>query len=113
MHAKSTDDQQELEEAAPKIGSRLRAARMASGFTLEQLARATNLSKGFLSRLEHDATSPRLPTLVAICNALKLPVGSLFEEAEESLVRADEVLPLVPIAGGVVLQWLLTPSAEA
>jgi transcriptional regulator with XRE-family HTH domain len=97
----------------PQIGARLRAARTAGGITLEQLAQATNLSKGFLSRLEHDSTSPSLPTLIAICNALALPIGSLFEEAEENLIRADEALPLVPIAGGEVVEWLVTPSTES
>jgi len=95
-----------------QIGARLRAARTASGLTLEQLAQATDLSKGFLSRLENDATSLRLPTLLAICKALALPVGSLFEVAEQSVIRSDEGLPLVPVAGDEVVEWLLTPSAE-
>lgn len=96
-----------------QIGARLRAARTASGLTLEQLAQATNLSKGFLSRLENDATSLRLPTLIAICNALAVPVGSLFEVAEQSIIRSHEALPLVPVAGSEVVEWLLTPSAES
>ncbi|MFB8369630.1 helix-turn-helix domain-containing protein [Pseudarthrobacter sp. NPDC055928] len=96
-----------------KIGARLRAARKGSGLTLEQLAQATNLSRAFLSRVENDTALPRLPTLIAICKALALPVGSLFTAAEESLVRADDVLPLVPVAGGEVVEWLLTPSSEA
>lgn len=97
----------------PQIGARLKAARLAGGITLDQLAQATDLSKGFLSRLEHDAASPRLATLVALCNALALPIGSLFEPAEEKLVRARDGLPLVPIAGGDVVEWLLTPSTES
>ncbi|MGO4586821.1 helix-turn-helix domain-containing protein [Arthrobacter sp. 2RAF6] len=96
-----------------KIGARLRAVRKASGLTLEQLAQATKLSRGFLSRLENDSTSLRLTTLIAICRALALPIGSLFEAAEESLIRGDEALPLVPVAGGEVVEWLLTPSTES
>jgi len=42
-----------------RIGSKLRAARTANGFTLDQLAGATGLTKGFLSRIERDETSPR------------------------------------------------------
>lgn len=106
-------DSEPDEGGYPRIGARLRAVRIASGLTLEQLARTTNLSKGFLSRLEHDAVSPRLPTLIAICNALALPVGSLFEAAEQNLIAADEALPLVPVAGGEVVEWLLTPSTES
>ncbi|MFE4198442.1 helix-turn-helix domain-containing protein [Paenarthrobacter sp. NPDC056912] len=96
-----------------KIGARLRAARKGSGLTLEQLAQTTNLSRAFLSRVENDTALPRLPTLIAICEALALPVGSLFTAAEESLVRADDALPLVPVAGDEVVERLLTPSSEA
>lgn len=114
MHGNFTDEQAEPgAEESPQIGARLKAARVASGLTLDQLARATGLSKSFLSRLEHDGTSPRLPTLLTICKALALPVGSLFEAAEENIVRSDDVLPLVPVAGGDVVEWLLTPSTEA
>lgn len=114
MHGTWGDGQSErAEPQVPQIGARLRAARTAGGITLEQLAQATNLTKGFLSRLEHDSTSPRLPTLIAICNALALPIGSLFEEAEESLIRAEDALPLVPIEGGEVVEWLVTPSTES
>ena len=40
-----------------RIGSRLRAARQAHGYTLDQLASAAGLTKGFLSRVERDETS--------------------------------------------------------
>lgn len=114
MHGNLANEQGEPRtEEIPQIGARLKAARVASGLTLDQLAQATGLSKSFLSRLEHDGTSPRLPTLVTICKALALPVGSLFEAAEENIVRAEDVLPLVPVAGGDVVEWLLTPSTEA
>ena len=112
MHG-TIDENEPKESKGPQIGARLRAARTASGITLEQLAQATDLSKGFLSRLEHDSTSPSLVTLIAICNALALPVGSLFEVAEENLIRAEDSLPLVPIAGGEVVEWLVTPSTES
>lgn len=113
MHGTLNDEPESAEPKGPKIGARLRAARSASGLTLEQLAQATNLTKGFLSRLEHDSTSPSLATLIAICNALALPIGSLFEAAEENLIRAGEAFPLVPIAGGDVVEWLVTPSSES
>ena len=107
------DGHLELDAEDLKIGARLRAARKGSALTLEQLAQATNLSRAFLSRVENDTALPRLPTLIAICRALALPVGSLFAAAEESLVRAGEGLPIVPVAGGEVVEWLVTPSSES
>ena len=41
-----------------QIGARLRAARQARGLTLDQVAAATELTKGFISRLERDEVSP-------------------------------------------------------
>ena len=46
---------------AVRIGSRLRAARKAHGYTLDQLASASGLTKGFLSRVERDETSRASP----------------------------------------------------
>jgi len=45
-----------------RIGARLRAGRQAQGMTMEQLAEATGLTKGFISRVERDVTSPRNET---------------------------------------------------
>lgn len=44
--------------SAAAIGGRLRAARQARGLTLQQVADATSLNKGFISRLERDEVSP-------------------------------------------------------
>src|SRR5688572_24263982 len=43
---------------ATPIGARLRAARTGQGLSLGRLAETTGLSKGFLSRVERDETSP-------------------------------------------------------
>ena len=96
-----------------KIGARLRAVRTSSGFTLEQLASATGLTKGFISRIERDGTSPSVQTLVALCEAMSLPVGQLFEAAEVSLVRAEDASPIVSISGEAAEEVLLTPRNQA
>jgi Helix-turn-helix domain len=41
-----------------RLGARLRASRKAQGLTIQQVAAATNLTKGFVSRVERDETSP-------------------------------------------------------
>jgi transcriptional regulator with XRE-family HTH domain len=62
-----------------KFGSRLRARREALGMTLEEVAQATRLTKGYLSQIERDLTSPSLSALWRICAHLGITVGSLTD----------------------------------
>lgn len=95
-----------------RIGAKLRASRQAQGLTLEQLASASGLTKGFVSRIERDETMPSVPTLVQLCQALSLQVGALFEEPDIQLVRRDSA-PRINMGGSGVEEWLVTPRAES
>ena len=70
-----------------RIGPRLRETRMAQGLTIGNLADATGLTKGFISRVERDETSPSVATLVNLCQVLSLPVGALFEPPEHEVIE--------------------------
>jgi transcriptional regulator with XRE-family HTH domain len=75
------------------IGRRIRDAREASGLTLRTVSTATGLSTSMLSLVERGRTSPSIGTLVAICDALALPMASLFSGADDRgarLIRRDE-----------------------
>jgi transcriptional regulator with XRE-family HTH domain len=91
------------------VGARLRAARQAAGFTIDELAKMSGLSKGFISKIERDETSPSVRTLVGICHVLDLTVGSLFEQPETNLVRAGEQPIISRVVDGQMQEWLLTP----
>jgi transcriptional regulator with XRE-family HTH domain len=97
-------------ERAP-IGPRLRAARKARRMTIEALADATGLTKSFLSKLERDATSASVASLLRVCDALGLRPGTLFDTPATSLVRGDDA-PSVNYGGDGVRDALLTPSSE-
>jgi len=97
--------------STPQIGAKLRATRLAQGLTIEQLATATGLSKGFVSRLERDDTSPSVATLVAVCEALSLPVGSLFEAPTSALVTA-QAAPRINMGGSGTVDRLITPRGQ-
>ncbi|BDZ45620.1 transcription regulator [Naasia aerilata] len=100
-------------EAGPfPIGPKLRTTRIAQGLTIAQLAEATGLSKGFVSRLERDETSPSVATLRAVCQVLSLPIGSLFEPPDSQVVHLAEA-PLINFGGSLVEERLLTPRSEA
>ncbi len=60
------------------LGSRLREHRRALGYTLQEVADATNLSVGFISQLERDLTSPSLASLAAIAQFLQTHVSEFL-----------------------------------
>lgn len=94
------------------IGSRLRAARQAQQLTVDELANTTGLTKGFLSRVERDMTSPSLTTLVTLCEVLSISVGSLFEKSQVKIVRSGKG-PQINLGGINTEERLLTPRTEA
>jgi len=59
--------------------------------TIEQLAVATGLTKGFISQLERDRTAPSLSSIARICDALGVRLSHIFEaEPAPALVRKRE-----------------------
>jgi len=95
-----------------RLGARLRASRKAQGLTIQQVAAATNLTKGFVSRVERDETSPSVATLVTLCQLLSVPVGSLFEEADTQVIHLAEA-PHVNFGGHDLIERLLTPRGQS
>ncbi len=94
------------------IGDRLRAIRQARSLTIAQLAESTGLTKGFLSRVERDLTSPSVSTLVAICDVLDAPIGDLFAATDALLVRAADA-PRINLGGIDAIERLLSPRHDA
>ncbi|MGV8912551.1 MAG: helix-turn-helix domain-containing protein [Rhodoglobus sp.] len=94
------------------IGARIRSARKAQGFTLEQIALSAGLTKGFLSRLERDETSPSVATLVQLCQVLSLEIGSLFAEPEAVKISLANA-PHINLGGQGVDERLISPRNES
>lgn len=94
-----------------RIGGRLRAARQVKGLTIDQVSVATGLSKGFISRVERDITSPSVATLVSICQVLTISVGSLFQGPDVVLVREGEG-PRINLGGQHTEEHLHTSRTE-
>jgi transcriptional regulator with XRE-family HTH domain len=93
------------------IGSRIRAARQAQRLTIEHVADATGLTKGFLSRVERDLTSPSVASLVTLCQVLSISIGDLFAVPETHLVRRNEG-PKISLGGEGIVERLLTARSE-
>ena len=70
-----------------QIGAKIKALRIANDLTLEELASRSELTKGFLSQLERDLTSPSISTLEDILEALGTNLSEFFAaEPEEQIV---------------------------
>lgn len=53
-----------------KIGEKIKRLRVLNGLTQEELANRCELTKGFISQVERDLTSPSIATLVDILESL-------------------------------------------
>ncbi len=63
-----------------QVGERLHAIRRARGYSLDELAALTGVSKGTLSQIETGGTNPTLGVLWRICDGLGLPFASMLGE---------------------------------
>ena len=94
------------------IGAKLRSTRLAQALTIADVATATGLSTGFISRVERDETSPSVSTLVTLCQVLSLPLGSLFEAPENEVISLADA-PRINMGGSRAVERLLTPRSES
>lgn len=79
-HAVRDQRENNLERA---IGHEVRNLRKKLGITGSDLASATGISLGMLSKIENGNTSPSLTTLQSLADALGVPVTALFRRFEE------------------------------
>lgn len=62
------------------IGGKIKQLRRQKGLTLEELASRSELTKGFLSQLERNLTSPSIDSLDDILEALGTNLADFFKE---------------------------------
>lgn len=70
-----------------KIGNILRNRRMEKNLSIRDLSARSDVAASTISQIETGKTSPNLLTLKSLCNALDLPVFSLFMDDEITNVR--------------------------
>lgn len=68
-----------------ELSQTIRKIRQAQGMTVEQLARKSGFSKGFISQVENFRQTPSLKAIVRIAEALGMPLSALFSEEGNSL----------------------------
>ena len=69
-----------------KIGDKIRRLRIEKQLTQEELANRCELSKGFISQVENDLTSPSIATLMDILEILGTNLTEFFSDAKEEQI---------------------------
>ena len=97
-----------------EIGNRIRELRNTQGLTQEELADRAELTKGYISQLERDMTSPSIATLEDILQCLGTSLGEFFrEDAEEEQIvfTDDDYFEKEDLEYGNTITWII-PNAQ-
>ena len=97
-----------------EIGSRIRELRILNGLTQEELADRSELSKGFISQLENDLTSPSIATLEDILQCLGSGLSQFFAEEEtpaQVVFRDEDYFEKVDEEQQTITEWII-PNAQ-
>ncbi|HLH82585.1 MAG TPA: XRE family transcriptional regulator [Trebonia sp.] len=105
------DDAPAAVPGTARIGAQLKAARLAARKSMAEVAGQAGLTKGFLSKLERDLANVSVASLIRLCDALGISVGSLFQPSPGEVVRAG-ARPPINFGGRGTSEYLLTPAGE-
>lgn len=95
------------------IGEKLKRLRTVNNLTQDELANRCDLTKGFISQIERNLTSPSINTLLDILEALGTDINSFFnEKTEEKIVFSeDDIYDREYEDEGYTISWLI-PNAQ-
>ncbi len=96
-----------------QIGSKIKRMRLEYGLTQEELADRCELTKGYISQLERDLTSPSIATLEDILGCLGSSISEFFNEqkTDQVVFRAKDVFVKEDNEKGYRIQWIV-PNAQ-
>ena len=93
------------------IGQKIRQLRTQNDLTLEELASRSELTKGFLSQVERNLTSPSVSTLEDILEALGTDLASFFKDSKENKVVFKKEDYFVDEHEEYCIHWIV-PNAQ-
>ena len=96
-----------------QIGEKLKQLRIRTNLTQEELASRCDLSKGFISQVERDLTSPSIATLVDILESLGTNLTEFFKEPaiENVVFSRDDAYESEDSTLGFKITWII-PNAQ-
>lgn len=94
-----------------EIGSRIKRLRQQLNLSQAELADRSELTKGYISQLENDLTSPSISTLCDILSALGTDLSEFFKKEEDKKIvfGADDFIE--KHENGMLLKWII-PNAQ-
>ncbi len=95
-----------------KIGDKIRNLRLENNLTQSELANRCDLTKGFISQLEADLTSPSLSTLEDILSCLGSSFREFFhdEKSEKLVYKKEDVI--IKDFGDKRVFWLVADAQK-
>jgi len=96
-----------------KIGEKIRRLRVQNSLTQEELADRCELTKGFISQVERDLTSPSIATLMDILEGLGTNLRDFFNEIEDEKIvfTKDDAFVAENEEYKYTLKWIV-PNAQ-
>ena len=94
-----------------ELGNKIKELRLQCDLTQEELANRCELTKGYISQLENELTSPSIATLVDILSALGTNLKDFFSEEEEEKIVFKEEDFISTETNAMKLSWLV-PNAQ-
>lgn len=94
-----------------ELGKKIKQMRQQLNLTQEELADRCELTKGYISQLENNLTSPSIATLCDILNALGTTLSDFFREEQEEKVVFSESEFIEKDSDGVIWNWVI-PNAQ-
>ncbi len=95
------------------IGEKIKRLRLLNELTQEELAQRCDLTKGFISKIERNITSPSIATLMDILEALGTDVKKFFnEDVQDKIVfTKDDIYQSQNEELAHIVSWLI-PNAQ-
>lgn len=94
------------------IGEKLKKLRTRRGLTQEELADRCELTKGYISQLERDLTSPSIATLMDLLETLGTNINNFFSDTiEEKIVFKSEDIFVKEFDEHYNINWII-PNAQ-
>jgi len=96
-----------------KIGEKIKYLRIKTGLTQEELANRCELTKGFISQIEREITSPSIATLIDILESLGTNLKDFFNDNldEKVVFGKEDVFIKHDNDRKHIIKWLI-PNAQ-
>ena len=93
------------------IGAKLKALRLRNDLTLEEVASRSELTKGFISQVERNLTSPSISTLEYLLEALGTNLADFFKEEKEEQIVFQTQDFFESVKDEYTIEWII-PNAQ-